>query len=76
MKKVTVFTTSTWPYCHQAKEFLSSHNIAFEEKDIMQDFMARTYLQSKGVRGVPAILVDSELIRGFDKDRLKELFSI
>ncbi len=76
MKKVTVFTTSTWPYCQHAKEFLSSNNIEFEEKDIITDFMARTYLQSKGVRGVPAILVDQELIQGFDKERLKKLFSL
>lgn len=58
------------------KEFLSDHNIEFEEKDIMTDFMARTYLQGKGVRGVPAILVDDELVQGFDQKRLEELLDI
>jgi glutaredoxin len=58
------------------KEFLSDNKVSFEEKDIMNDFMARTYLQSKGVRGVPAILVGTELVQGFDKERLKQLLSI
>jgi len=76
MKNVTLFTTSTWPHCYTAKEFLSSNNIPFKEKDINNDFLARTYLQSKGVRGVPAILVGDELVQGFDQNRLKQLLSI
>lgn len=76
MKKVTVYTSNTWPHCHTAKEYLSQNNIEFEEKNIQVDPSARKELIQRRVMGVPAILIDDEMVVGFNKDQLDDLLGI
>jgi glutaredoxin-like YruB-family protein len=75
MKKVVVFTSNTWPHCHTAKEYLSAKNIKFQEKNVQTNPEARKELIERKIMGVPAILVDEEMIVGFDKNRLDKLLS-
>jgi glutaredoxin-like YruB-family protein len=75
MKKVVVFTSTTWPHCHTAKEYLSQKNIKFEEKNVQIDPEARKELIKRKIMGVPAIFVDDEVVVGFDKDKLDELLT-
>lgn len=73
MKKVVVYTSDTCIYCHQAKDYLKSKGINFEEKNVSTDMKARKELMSRGFMGVPVIMVDDEVIQGFDRGRLEEL---
>lgn len=63
--------------CRQAKEFLRSEGIAFEDIDVMENVEARQDLvRITGQMAVPVITVGEEVIRGFDKPRLKALLGL
>lgn len=75
MSKVTVYTSSTCPYCQMAKEYLKEREIPFDEKNVQTDKDARNELMAMGYTGVPVICVDEEQIVGFDKNKLDELLN-
>lgn len=72
-KNVVVYSSDTCVYCYEAKKYLNSLNVDFVEKNVSKDMAARKELMSKGFMGVPVILVDNEVIQGFDKVRLDQL---
>jgi len=75
MKKVTVYSTKNCPYCRMAKAFLDKHGIPYEEIDVGEDSdAAKKMTDLSGQRGVPVIIVDNEVIVGFDSQRLNDLF--
>ena len=75
MKKVTVYSTKNCPYCRMAKAFLDKHGIPYEEIDVGEDSdAAKKMIDLSGQRGVPVIIVDNEVIVGFDSQRLNDLF--
>ena len=75
MTTVTVYSTQNCPYCRMAKAFLDKHNVQYESLDVGNDTVAaQKMIDLSGQRGVPVIMVDDEVIVGFDSDRLNELF--
>lgn len=77
MKNVTIYTTPTCHFCHGAKEFFKEHNIAYTEKDVSGDAVARTEMVEKsGQMGVPVIDIEGKLIIGFDEGALREALQI
>ncbi len=71
---VTVFTTSTCPWCVRAKEFLRQKGVPFRERNIEMDPAAARELSLRtGQMGVPVITAGSEVIVGFDRPRLERL---
>jgi glutaredoxin-like YruB-family protein len=71
---VKVFSTPTCPYCKMAKDYLSGKGVTFEEVDVSADAAGRDEMVKKsGQMGVPVIIVDSEVVIGFDKERLEGL---
>lgn len=69
--QVTVYTTPTCPYCLQAKEYLRSRKIAFIEKNVAVDSQAAQEMMSRsGQRGVPVLIMDDNVIIGFDRPRI------
>ncbi len=73
MKNVTIYSSDTCKYCHLAKDFLKENNIEFTDKNVSSDPVARKELMKMGFMGVPVIMVDDEVIQGFDKEKLTEL---
>lgn len=69
-KNVTVYSSDTCIYCHEAKKYLDSLGVSYTEKNISKDMEARKELMAQGFMGVPVIVVDGETIQGFDKARL------
>lgn len=67
-KEVLVYTTSSCPYCHAAKKFLTSKNVPFKEIDVTGDDAMRDKLvtMSGGRETVPQIFVDGQCIGGYD----------
>ncbi len=60
-----------------AKEFLSSHGIAYTDRNIADDAAARDELVARtGRTAVPVITVDDQVIVGFDRGRLRRLLGI
>lgn len=77
MPRVKIYTTPACVYCKMAKEFFEKNNVAYEEKDVASDAVARDEMITKsGQFGVPVIEVDGKIIIGFDQPRLKEALGI
>jgi len=58
-----------------AKAFLDKHGAPYENIDVGEDInTAKKMIDLSGQRGVPVIIVDDEVIVGFDSQRLNELF--
>jgi len=71
-KKVTVYSTSTCPYCIRAKQFLKEHKIEFEDIDVsVNQERAQEMIKKSGQMGVPVLDIDGEIIVGFDKAKIE-----
>jgi alkyl hydroperoxide reductase subunit F len=58
-----------------AKAFLDKHGVPYESIDVGSDSIAaEKMIELSGQRGVPVIVVDDEVIVGFDSQRLNALF--
>jgi glutaredoxin len=53
------------------KEFLSREGYAFDAKNIDADDTAYDELMAFGARSVPAIVIDGQVITGYDPVRLQ-----
>jgi len=74
MKNVTIYSTATCHYCKEAKEFFKANNIPYTEYNVGIDPVKRKEMVEKsGQLGVPVITVDTEVIVGFDEERLQVL---
>ena len=77
MKKVTVYSTPSCPWCHKTKEFLKENKVEFKDIDVGSDEKAaKDMFQKSGQAGVPVVDVDGKIIVGFDKNKLKEALGI
>ncbi len=57
-----------------AKDFFKEHGIKYTEYNVGTDAVRRKEMVEKsGQLGVPVILVDDEVIVGFDENRLNQL---
>src|SRR5512136_66860 len=75
MSKVTVYSTQVCQYCRMAKAFLDKQGVPYESIDVGEDrAAAEKMIELSGQRGVPVIVVDDEVIVGFDSQRLNALF--
>ncbi len=71
-KKVTVYGTSTCPFCIRAKQFLKDNNIEFTHYDVGSDkAKADEMMKKSGQMGVPVLDIEGEIVVGFDKERIK-----
>lgn len=71
---VKIYTTPTCGYCHQAKNFLSERGVTYTEYDVSRDRQAADEMvRLTGQMGVPVILVDGQVVIGFDRPRLENL---
>lgn len=77
VKKVTVYSTPTCPFCIRAKQFLKENNIQYIDIDVASDQVkAQEMVDRSGQMGVPVIDVEGTVIVGFDKDKIKEALGI
>ncbi|KKU04227.1 MAG: Glutaredoxin [Candidatus Woesebacteria bacterium GW2011_GWC2_47_16] len=80
--QVTVYSTTTCPYCKMLKDYLSSKSIAFSEKMVDTDEAAREEMMtsSGGFLGVPFTVImkdgTKDTVVGFDKGKLDSLLGL
>jgi len=73
MPNVKVYSTPTCPYCIRAKDYLKEHNIPFENIDVSSDENGlQEMIKTSGQMGVPVILIDGDIIVGFDQGKIAE----
>jgi glutaredoxin 3 len=71
--EIVMYTTPTCGYCRQAKEYLKSRKVAFVEKNVAaDDAAAQDMIRRSGQRGVPVLIIGSEVIVGFDRPRIDQ----
>lgn len=71
---VTVYSTTTCPYCDMAKKWLKEHDIKFTEKNVQEDDAAAEEMISKsGQTGVPVLDINGEIIIGYNPNKMKQL---
>ena len=73
MKKVTLYTLSTCPWCRKAKKYFSDNNIPFNYIDYdladeaTQEKISRE-LDAAGATGFPFAKIGDEVISGYQPD--------
>jgi glutaredoxin len=74
MKKVTLYTLSTCPWCHKAKKFFTERNIPFTyiDYDLADEATQEKIMQeldAAGVTGFPYAKIGVEVISGYQPER-------
>lgn len=81
MKKVSIYTLSTCPWCRKTKKYFSEHNVPFEYTDFdladeaTQDRIMRE-LDKEGVSGFPFVRIGDQTVEGYQPDRYAELLGL
>ena len=75
-KKVTVYSTPTCPYCKKTKDYLTQKGIPFEDIDVAADReKAKEMIQKSKQMGVPVIVIDDDVVVGFNQSKLDSLLA-
>jgi len=76
-KSVVIYSSPTCGYCKMAKEFFEANDVAYEDKNVIEDADARKkMIDRSGQMGTPVIFVGDEMVIGFDEGKLKELLGV
>ncbi|MSW53180.1 MAG: glutaredoxin, partial [Actinobacteria bacterium] len=68
MSSITVYTTNACPFCVRAKALLDKRGLPYEEVNLGRDPETRAELAQKtGMMTFPQILIDEQLVGGFDE---------
>ena len=71
MNSIIMYTSSTWPHCVTAKDFLSKKGYPYQEKNVSEDPVARTEMRKLKMMGVPAFVIGEETIVGFNPEAIE-----
>lgn len=71
--KVILYATSWCGYCEKARELLTENNIEYFEYDVEKSKEGREQFKRLGGKGVPVLLINGEVLKGFDPSRILEL---
>jgi len=82
MAKVKVYSTTTCPYCHLLKQYLTSHDVQFE--DIVLDAQpdrVQAFVDECGSMAVPCTHITSDsgddtVIVGFDQPAINKALGL
>lgn len=75
-KQVTIYSTPSCHFCHDAKDYFNENNIAYTEHDVASNMdMRKEMMEMTGQMGVPVIRIDDDVIIGYDKAKIVELLA-
>lgn len=77
VKKVTVFSTPTCPYCVMVKNYLKEKNVEFEDVDVsLNAAQAQKMVERSGRMGVPQLWIGNQVVVGFNPPQINMLLGI
>ncbi|MBF0708610.1 MULTISPECIES: glutaredoxin domain-containing protein [Bacillaceae] len=77
MKKVKLYTQPACPPCEFVKNYFQMHEVKYELLNIKENVAARNELiHDHGSMSTPTIVIDGEVIIGFEQERIDELLNI
>lgn len=75
--EVEIYSTPSCHFCAMAKAFLQAHEIAYTEYNVAADPDKRNEMIAKsGQMGVPVIVIDNNLIVGYNKPKIMGLLGV
>jgi len=75
-KKVVVYSTPTCPYCKRVKDYLTQKDVAFSDYNVAEDReKAKEMIDKSKQMGVPVIVIDSDVVVGFNQAKLDSLLA-
>lgn len=81
--KITIFTISDCYFSKQEKEYLQSHNLPFDEKNLEEnrEFLTEMLTISNNFAGTPVTKIEKDdgqivVLKGFTKDEFDKTFNI
>jgi len=76
-KKVEIYSTPFCAYCAMAKEYFHANNISFTEYNVAADIEKRKEMLERTRQfGVPVIVIDGQIVIGFDKAKVTQLLGL
>jgi glutaredoxin len=81
MKKVSMYTLSTCPWCRKTKKFFTEHNIPFDFIDYdlageeTQERIMKE-LDANGANGFPFVKIGNDVILGYNPGRYAALSGV
>ena len=74
---VTIYSTPTCVYCKSLKEYLTKHNIQFQEIDVASnESELEKMVAISGQMGVPVVEIDGNVVIGFDREKIDQLLNL
>ena len=75
-KKVVIYSTPTCPFCKRAKNYFSQKGIPYTDINVAADReKTKEMIQKSGQMGVCVIVIDGEVVVGFNQIQLDKLLS-
>lgn len=72
-EQVILYATEWCGYCKKARELMAKHNIPYYEYDIEKSSEGRMQYDRLGGKGVPVLLIDGEVIMGYNPSKILKL---
>ena len=81
MKKITVYTLSTCPWCRKSKSFFTEHKVSFTFIDYdLADEATQSRISAEvdaaGATGFPFVKINDEVIVGYQPERYAKALGI
>jgi glutaredoxin-like YruB-family protein len=74
---VEIYTTPMCAYCKMAKDYFKKNGVAFIEHDVTKDAIRRQELLDKTHQyGVPVIVINGQIVLGFDRAKINHLLGL
>lgn len=76
-REVKVYSTPTCPWCHKVKKFLDEHKVTYRDLNVAEDHDARDeMIKVSSQTAVPTIVIDGEVIVGFNESAIRTKLGI
>jgi glutaredoxin 3 len=76
MRDIKLYSRTRCGWCVEAKDYLKTHGIPFEEVDVGRDAAADEEMQRlSGQRFVPTLVVDGHVLANFDTGQLEQFLA-
>ena len=77
MKNVTIYSTPTCHFFFFSKDFFKAHNVPYQEFNVGSDLAKRAeMIEKSGQMGVPVIVINDEVIVGFNEPKISEALEL
>ena len=71
--QVILYSTDWCGYCVKARKLMDKNDIEYVDYDIEKSQKGKEQYDRLGGRGIPVLLIDGEVVKGYDPNRILKL---